>query len=286
MTFSRKFFFWSFCLFFLGISLSTLNPLQAEDFVDAPSKKIALLFITTGDLNHNNFWKQYLQDHWDKFNVYIHSKNSIKDKFFKPFVIPKRVPTSWTNTIKAEKALLTSAYRIPENYKFILLSESCIPLVDPQTLYNTLVNDDKSYFYWTGSGWWESGNPREVLDLPVEHRKGNHMWFTLNRKHAEICVKDKKIIEIIAKYPHDQESYPSSLFSIHGCLEEVVNFGYTYVDWSRPEAGGAHPHAFYTPNQEDFDMLIAARQRGHLFARKFAKKYPSSELKKLIDSER
>jgi hypothetical protein len=245
-------------------------------------KKVAILFLTTGDLNHSEFWKEYLSPHLDKFNIYIHSKTRMQDPFFAQYMIAEHVHTTWDNTLKAERALLTEAYANKENYKFILLSNSCMPLVDADILYQTLVRDNLSYFYWTHGGWWEPTDPREVTALPKRHRKGNHQWFTLNRKHARLCVRDRAISNIIAKYVHTAESYPASLFSVYHCVDEVVNFGYTFVDWSRPGGGGAHPYTFIVPNDYDTDMLEQARLRGHLIARKFAPEYPSQAIKDLI----
>lgn len=247
-------------------------------------KKVALLFLTCGDLNHSEFWKAYLMPHLDKFNVYIHPKEALKDPFFAQFTVSKRVPTSWLHHIKAEKALITEAYKDRDNYKFVLLSESCVPLVDPETLYNRLVSDDKSYFYWTHGGWWDPNHPREVSELPPKFRKGNNQWFTLNRKHAACCVRDSRITNIIAEHPHDSESYPATVFAYYECVEEVVNFGFTYVDWSRPEGGGAHPYKFTIVNDHDTEVLQNARRAGHLIARKFAKEYPEAALWDFISS--
>lgn len=253
------------------------NPKPAE-----AQKKVALLFLTCGDLNHTQLWKSYLAPHLDKFNIYIHPKVPLEDPFFAKFTVSKRVQTSWHHHIKAEKILLTQAYENGDNYKFVLLSESCIPLVDAETFYHRLVSDEKSYFYWTHGGWWNPNHPREITELPPQYRKGNHQWFTLNRKHAECCVRDSLITNIIAKHPHDSESYPATVFAFYGCADEVVNFGFTYVDWSRPGGGGAHPYTFTHVNDVDTEVLRNARRAGHLIGRKFAKEYPTEALQNFI----
>lgn len=250
-----------------------------------PTKKVALLFLTCGDLNHTEFWKNYLSPHLDKFTIYIHSKHPIQDPFFAQFALSKPVHTSWGNTIRAERALLRKAFKNSHHYKFILLSESCVPLVKAEVLYQTLVKDEWSHFFWTHEGWWPPKSSRELKELPKEHRKGNHTWITLNRQHAEICIKDKRILKIAEKHPNNDESYFASLLSVHHCVEEVVNFGYTFVDWERPAAGGAHPYTFTYFNEHDFAVLRNARSKGHLIARKFAPTYAPEAIQALIDCE-
>ncbi len=258
--------------------------IRAEENTFLP-KKVALLFLTCGDLNHTDFWKNYLSPHLDKFTIYIHSKHGVNDPFFAQFTLSKTVHTSWGNTIRAERALLRQAFKDQHNYKFILLSESCIPLVTADILYQTLVKDEWSYFFWTHEGWWPPKSSRELVELPKEHRKGNHTWIMLNRRHAEVCIKDKSILKIAEKHANNDESYFASLFSFHHCLEEVVNFGYTFADWGRPAAGGAHPYTFTFFNGHDFTVLKEARAKGHLIARKFSLDYPTEAIQALIDSE-
>lgn len=283
---SRKLLFHTMChLIFLWIYCLTLQgEVNAKD--EKTHKKVALLFLTIDDLNHSQFWKNYLTPHLDKFNIYVHAKNQVSDPFFAAFSIPVKYETTWSNTIVAERGLIVEAFANADNYKFVLLSNSCVPLVDPEILYETLVKDDRSYFFWTVRGWWERNGSREVTELPEEHRTGNNMWFTLNRKHAELCVLDEHVVSIVSKHFVDNESYPSCLFSVHGCLNEVINFGYTFVDWSRPEGGGAHPHTFNKVNRFDYEMLTDAKSKGYLFARKFSPEYPEKFIKHLIHGKK
>ena len=46
--------------------------------------------------------------------------------------------------VLAERNLLTEALRDALNQRFILLSESCLPLYPPQTLYMQLMSEQKS----------------------------------------------------------------------------------------------------------------------------------------------
>ena len=147
------------------------------------------------------------------------------------------------------------------------------------------MEDNDSYMYWTPRGWWGPDDAREVVELPSENRTGNYQQFVLNRRHAEICIHDKHILNVVKKHPNDQESYPSCLFSVHGCLEEVVNFNYTYVDWSRPSPDHCHPYTFTALNAHDSLVLAEAKAAGHLFARKFAPEYPEQGIKECIENK-
>lgn len=238
-------------------------------------QKIALLFLTRGELNHPLFWQILLAPCLDRFNLYIHSKDPIKDPFFKPFRIFNSVPTTYLIHAKAWQALLEEAMHDLDNKKFIFLSESCIPLYPLEYIYQCLVKDDRSHMMY-GAPWWGRDEPREVTELSKEHRWGNAEWLILNRKHAQMIVEDKEIIAMAASHPHDQESYPSVLFSLKGCLDEFVYRQTTYAI-TNPED---FPHAYHF---HDYDPLCAkivyeAKMAKSLFVRKFTLVFPQSQL--------
>lgn len=61
-------------------------------------------------------------------------------------LVPYRVVTEWggMSLVVAERLLLQAALQDPSNSRFLLVSDSGIPLYDPLTFYQQLMHEDKS----------------------------------------------------------------------------------------------------------------------------------------------
>lgn len=248
------------------------NPVEA---------KIALLFLTRNDPNHADLWHNLIEDAGEKFNVYVHSVEPPAHPFFKSCRIAKIVPTSWSIHVKAWQELIRVALKDPANEKFVFISESCVPLYSLNHIYAVLTKDKDSHMAHA-KPWWEGNSPRELQELNPEYRWGNSEWVVLNRRHAKVVSQDRAIIHLVSKHENDQESYFATLFAVHGCLHEVVNQSYTFVDWSHAENGGASPHSFTEVSELNDELISRAYAMGALFARKFSKDYPEKALIRMI----
>lgn len=250
-------------------------------FLGYSSEKVALLFLTVNELNHPSLWKGLLEKD-DRFTIYIHSKHKMKDKFFKKHRIKKIVPTSWGYHVKAWQMLFKEAVKDPENTKFVLLSESCVPLQSLDYIYEELTKDNHGYMEFSRP-FWSPKNAREVVELPKEHRWVGPEWVILNREQAQLVVQDTAVIPVVAKHPSDAESYFASLLSYHGVLfdGEVVRQRTTYTNWKLRD--GAHPYTFREATEFDIEMLRSARASGAFFARKVAASFPEEVLSEIIN---
>lgn len=264
-------------LILFAIFLSPVFLLSTE----SPKKKVALLFLTRNGLHYPLFWKTVCLQHSDKFNLYIYSDGGLADAFFESARIKQLIPTKWDYHIKTWQLLVKEAFQNPDNYKFVYLSESCVPIIPLEKIYEVLTQNDLSYMAFAGP-WWPGDNSREVVELPIEHRWGNQEWVILNRKHAEMVANDEEVIETVSKYWIDSESYPSTLFSVKGCLHEFYCRATTYVNWSFPEGGGAHPYHFRSDSPFNREMLFKAQEKGYFFARKFVPPYPEEMIWRVI----
>lgn len=170
------------------------------------------------------------------------------------------------------------------NERFVLLSESCIPIYNFPTVYEYLIGsihsfvesyDDPSRY---GRGRYNR-NMKPDIKL-ADWRKGSQ-WFEMNRTLAVRIVSDTKYYDIFSRlctpacYP-DEHYIPTFIRLFHGPLS--ANRTVTYVDWS---LGGPHPATFSAVNiTEGFLQYI--RNNGtacaynsekthvcYLFARKF-----------------
>lgn len=187
--------------------------------------------------------------------------------------------------VDAEKRLLSNALLDFSNERFVLLSESCIPVYNFRTVYAYLTRSEHSFVesYDEPSRYGRGRYNRRMqpdIRLP-DWRKGSQ-WFELNRALAAIVVADTKYYKIFRKhcrpacYP-DEHYLPTFINMFYGSMNS--NRTVTYVDWS---LGGPHPATFTAVNITE-DFIQSIRNNGttcsynsirtsicYLFARKFA----------------
>ena len=237
--------------------------------------KIAFLFLTIGNIYHETPWVNYFKGHEHQYALYVHPKESISpESFFHDAVIPKKERTTWANTMKAQVALLKEALKDPEVTKFVFASESTIPLAEFDEMYSRLTADEASQFYYEKNphGGRTFGGTKRLYKNP--------QWVVLNRKHAQFMVDDTILLKKMAKHPHVQEHYPSTLLAHHHELKEVIKKETTLCVWT----GDKHPHEFksLTTDKHSKRLLQRVSQRKFLFGRKFSKKCDLSPLKKYL----
>ena len=195
-------------------------------------------------------------------------------------------PVSWgsSSMMNAERRLLANALLDLSNQRFVLLSESCIPVFNFTIVYNYLINSRLSFlhsFYNSRTDCRARYNPKmsPIINL-TDWRKGSQ-WFEVNRDLAIIVITDKKI------YPIFQQHCHSPCYVDEHYMQTLVNLFYpgmssnrslTWVDWSR---GGLHPMRYGWDDVTD-ELLYKIRFGSNctyngkptnicfLFARKFA----------------
>ncbi len=225
--------------------------------------KIAFLFLTVGNIYHEDVWRTFFKDHADSYSLYVHAKTSLAPhSFFASAAIAEKVPTTWEHTMEAQRALLREALKDPANTKFVFLSESTIPLMPFEGVYRHLLSHEQSEFTF------QKNIHKKRTFGGIEQLYFNPQWIVLNRKHAQLMVDDRQLIELFRKFACDNEHYPSTLLAKHMMLDEVVNRDTTFVLWKEK---GPHPHLFKNLKRDPFTKdLIAAIRNKLLFARKFA----------------
>ena len=107
--------------------------------------KVALLFLVYDDVFHAHYWEPYIND--TRFTIYVHSKEGVPDASpFKPYELPHREDTNWLHTMKAQIYLLSEAYKNADNYKFVYVTDTTIPIRSRLDIYEILTRDPYSYF--------------------------------------------------------------------------------------------------------------------------------------------
>ncbi|KAL3515760.1 hypothetical protein ACH5RR_022662 [Cinchona calisaya] len=254
--------------------------------------KVAFMFLTRGPLPLLPLWERFFkgQDKM-KYSIYVHALpgfqlNVTNSSVFCRRQIPSRhVEWGTVSLVDAEKRLLANALLDFSNERFVLLSESCIPVYNFSIVYKYLTGsmhsfvqsyDDPSRY---GRGRY---NRRMQPDVKLADWRKGSQWFELNRYFAAIIVADTKYYSIFKKhcrpscYP-DEHYLPTFFHKFYGAMN--ANRTVTYVDWA---VTGPHPRTFSAVNvTEDFIQSIRNNATAcsynlkqttnvcYLFARKF-----------------
>ena len=171
--------------------------------------KIAFLFLTYNNLKRPDIWNKFFgidinngssgngintSEYANKFTIYNHAKEpeNVTDVLLKDKHIPEHIETCWGcfGTVEANILMMKEALKDSLNTKFILVSDSCIPIVSFDKLYNILMTDDKSRFkFWKENNTKYRYNdiiePEFSIDEFIKH---NAQGLIFNKNHTELLV--------------------------------------------------------------------------------------------------
>ncbi|XP_024020284.1 uncharacterized protein LOC21402855 [Morus notabilis] len=216
--------------------------------------KVAFMFLSKGPMPLAPLWEMFFKGHEGLYTIYVHSHPSYVDSTPENSVFYKRripsEPVEWgTSTmVDAERRLLANALLDDSsNERFVLLSETCIPLLNLTTTYSYLTNAHESFTAShddprkSGRGRY---NPEMSPTISIsEWRKGSQ-WFEVSRKIALEIISDTKYYPIFLEHCRPpcymDEHYIPTLINII-CPKENSNRTITWVDWSK---SGPHPGRF------------------------------------------
>uniref|UniRef100_K3Z6T0 Uncharacterized protein n=1 Tax=Setaria italica TaxID=4555 RepID=K3Z6T0_SETIT len=187
------------------------------------------------------------------FSVYVHATPGYRHDFppASPFYrrqVPSQV-ARWgdTSMCDAERRLLANALLDPGNERFVLVSESCVPLYAFPVVHHYLTRSHQSFVGAFddpgphGRGRYRAGLAPEVRR--EQWRKGAQ-WFELDRALAVDVVADERYYPKFRKHCRPpcymDEHYLPTVLSVEA-PGRIANRSVTWVDWSR---GGAHPATF------------------------------------------
>ncbi|XP_058097582.1 glycosyltransferase BC10 [Magnolia sinica] len=253
--------------------------------------KVAFMFLTRGPLPLVPLWDRFFYGHEDLFTIYVHALPGYKlnvsqtSAFFGRQIPSQDVKWGTVELVDAERRLLANALLDFSNERFVLLSESCIPVYDFATIYKYITGSVHSFInsYDDPTRYGRGRYSRNMLpDIQLfQWRKGSQ-WFELNRGLAVNIVADTKYYLLFRKYCKpscypDEHYLPTFLNMFYAPLNS--NRSLTWVDWSR---GGPHP-ATYGAADITESFIMSIRDNGtdcvynsgrtsvcFLFARKFA----------------
>jgi hypothetical protein len=189
-------------------------------------KKIAFLFLVLDNPNFPKIWNSYFRGHKDKYNIYIHPKYPEKCTWHKSNIIKELHPTAWGFITRAYMALLEEAFKDKDNYKFVTISESCVPIQTFDKFYEETINDPNS---WIKNMKISRYNWEQRLLINANSKKilKNYARFCLSRNHVELLLKKKEELEFFHKMHVGDEFFLTVLYP----LKNYKDFEVTYDDW-------------------------------------------------------
>ncbi|XP_059659173.1 glycosyltransferase BC10-like [Cornus florida] len=212
--------------------------------------KVAFMFLTRGPVLLAPLWEKFFKGHEGLYSIYIHSDPSFNESEPQNSVFRgRRIPSKgieWgkVNMIEAERRLLANGLLDISNQRFVLLSESCIPLFNFTTIYSYLINSTKNFVEAKDKpGPASRGRYKYQMNphIRIEQWRKGSQWFEMDRDLAIEVIFDKKYFPLFQNYYRgsccaDEHYLPTFVSMKFG--EKNSNRSLTWVDWSR---GGIHP---------------------------------------------
>ncbi|CAA7020705.1 unnamed protein product [Microthlaspi erraticum] len=262
--------------------------------------KVAFMFLTRGPLPMLPLWEKFFKGNDKYLSVYVHTPprydmNVSRDSPFYDRQIPSQ-KVEWGSALltDAEKRLLANALLDFSNERFVLLSESCVPVYNFSTVYTYLINSAYSFVdsYDEPTRYGRGRYSRKMLpDIKLHHWRKGSQWFEVNRKLAIYIISDTKYYSLFKQYCRpacypDEHYIPTFLNMFHGSMN--ANRSVTWVDWS---IGGPHPATYAEDNiTEGFLQSIRKNETDCLYNEEptslcflFARKFSPSALDPLMN---
>lgn len=173
-------------------------------------KKVAFLFLVGGSIATEPLWRAFFASRLARARatIVVHPPPGFQfpaSSFFAPFVLPERerVRVTWGSLglVHAELRLLAAALKDELNVRFVLLSETDVPLWPFKCTYTALVSRPDLSFV-------DSRKTLERFEMfdfydSDSWRKGSQ-WFALSREHARALVDRRELQSWYDAHAHKQ----------------------------------------------------------------------------------
>ncbi|EPS59287.1 hypothetical protein M569_15522 [Genlisea aurea] len=271
--------------------------LPDSDFREVP--KVAFMFLTKGPVILAPLWEEFFKGYRGLYSVYVHCDPGYNGSepegsvFRGRRIHSQRVDWGKVNMVEAERRLLANALLDSSNQRFVLLSESCIPLYNFSTVYSYLLNSSQTFvelYDLPGAVGRGRYNPKMSPTIRIHQWRKGSQWFAADRRLAIEIISDRTYWPVFRRYCNGScyadEHYLPTFVLMREFGRRNANRTLTWVDWSR---GGPHPAKFIRTDvtPEFLQRLRAAgeceyngRKGGVCFL--FARKFTESTLTRLL----
>jgi len=194
--------------------------------------KIAFLFLTIDDVNFPEIWEYYFKNNNDKFNIYCHPKNpqNVKTLWLKNNIIKNLTATKWGHFTNALINLLKTALIDKDNEKFMIVSESCLPIKSFEKFYSMLKRNDIKISY---INILENDNIINIKNSKIDDNYLSNVniikhsgWFCLSRHHVKKLLSNSDVYKFNKVIAGDE-----NILSLIYPSNNIINFQITYDNW-------------------------------------------------------
>ncbi|KAF5804091.1 putative glycosyl transferase, family 14 [Helianthus annuus] len=204
-----SFIFLVFALVRIHFYYDDRSPDDDDGDVFQGNPSLAFMFLVRRDLPLDFLWQTFYQNvDAANYSIYIHSEpgfvfdeTTTRSSFFYGRHLSNSIKVGWgeSSMIEAERLLLRAALQNPANQRFILLSDSCVPLYNFSYIYNYLMGSSKSFvdsFLDMKEGRY---NPRMSSVIPMRKWRKGSQWIALVRSHAKVVAYDNVVFPVFKK---------------------------------------------------------------------------------------
>ena len=203
-----------------------------------PNYKVAYLFLLRGDINQPKIWTTYFdsatQQHISK---YVHSKeqDSIRTPWIRDALIEDIRPTGWGYIVDAYFSLFREAIKDPNNLKFVLISESCVPVKNYYEFKNYLNNTDyrNSYVHFLKPSPWD-------IKQRIENQPNYQQFGKFTKHYARMCLSRYHVEKLLSQSKsridffvnmHVGDEFFLTLINAKPDVDFILNKTITYDNW-------------------------------------------------------
>ena len=258
-------------------------------------KKIAFCFLIYDTIIHEELWNIFFDSvDTNKYSIYIHYKTNKPLKYFEKHKLTNCIETKYADkTLSlAQNILFREAYKDADNYKFQMVSGSCVPLKSFNFIYDKLIADDYGYLNVSPQSQCFPNCDCLLNVIELKNIAKSHQWLILNRKLVEnLCFdKDEYLNEHYRTIYAPEEYFYYTLIKILELEDEIIttpnvaNGATTFTNWADmdykyPSLNGLKNYS--SIEAEELNYLLNGQS---LYGRKFDASCASSLFnKKYID---
>jgi Core-2/I-Branching enzyme len=219
------------------------HAVEAAERLENRNMKIAFCFLSTGDVSQPAIWNRFFSSApRESYKVYSHPKEPglVTSEFLQGRIINNRVPTRHgdVSLVKATLTLFSTAYYDdPEIEYFVLLSESTIPILPFNNIYNII----------------KQKGARSIINYNVPPPNSEHhsrlssvttpalfaaaffhhdQWIILHRRHVNKLLDHPSLTLFRNVFAPDEHYFMNVLVHQKGAaLDEFVKHAATFVNW-------------------------------------------------------
>lgn len=264
--------------------------------------KVALCFIISYEhvLHKQQMWIDWITPNQDMINIYFHYKdiNMIKSDWIKMYAMPQEfiAKTSYYHVVPAYMSILSYAYEHDKNNVwFCLLTDSCVPIINPTNFRKLFTNNHQSSIIKCKPAYWnvELHRRANLRLLTKEYWLANDPWFTLCREHVHKCIifltLKKDIWNLINSGGLANESIFAIILQTFKELtnpKTLINESSTVCDWKHMSSSTS-PNNFKNATNANINIIcdLLKENKYAMFLRKVHKDFPDDVITNIMNKD-